>query len=112
MAQVSTYPADVLREFSARVLEAASVPPDDAAQAADVLLAADLRGIDSHGVARLRGYSDVVRSGQVNARPEPRVVRCLLEAGPLPLSFRLDGECLQYNGNYHQRPRIAGSICA
>jgi len=75
MAQVGTYPAEVLREFSARVLEAAGVPPDDAAQAADVLLAADLRGIDSHGVARLRGYYDVVRGGQVNARPEPRVVR-------------------------------------
>ena len=41
--------------------------------------------------------------------PEPRVVRCPLEAGPLPLSFRHDGDLLHYDGNYHQRPRIAGS---
>jgi 5'-nucleotidase len=41
--------------------------------------------------------------------PEPRVVNCPLEAGPLPLSFRHDGDLLHYDGNYHQRPRIAGS---
>jgi LDH2 family malate/lactate/ureidoglycolate dehydrogenase len=75
MPEVTNYPADVLHEFSARVLTAAGVPPDDAALAADVLLAADLRGIDSHGVARLRGYFDAVRSGRINATPEMRVVR-------------------------------------
>jgi L-2-hydroxycarboxylate dehydrogenase (NAD+) len=75
MAEQSTYPADVLREFSARVLEAAGIPPDDAALAADVLLAADLRGIDSHGVARLRGYHEGVLSGRINATPELRIVR-------------------------------------
>jgi 5'-nucleotidase len=41
--------------------------------------------------------------------PEPRVVHCALEIGPLPLSFRELDECLHYNGNYHERPRIAGS---
>jgi L-2-hydroxycarboxylate dehydrogenase (NAD+) len=75
MPELTTYPADVLHEFSERVLAAAGVPPDDAALAADVLLAADLRGIDSHGVARLRGYFDAVRSGRINATPEMRVVR-------------------------------------
>src|SRR5215469_12052608 len=75
MPEVTTYPADVLHEFSERVLAAAGVPPEDATLAADVLLAADLRGIDSHGVARLRGYFDAVRSGKINATPEMRVVR-------------------------------------
>src|SRR5215472_3159128 len=75
MPEVTIYPADVLHEFSARVLAVAGVPPDDAALAADVLLAADLRGIDSHGVARLRGYFDAVRSGRINPTPEMRVVR-------------------------------------
>jgi len=41
--------------------------------------------------------------------PEPRVIHCPLEAGPLPLSFRHDGDLLHYDGNYHQRPRITGS---
>ena len=43
------------------------------------------------------------------SEPEPRVVRCMLEAWPLPLSFRDLGESLHYDGNYHQRPRIIGS---
>src|SRR5262245_6221699 len=75
MLEVKTYPAEALREFSERILAAAGVPAEDAALAADVLLAADLRGIDSHGVARLRWYHDVLRSGQVNPAPELRVVR-------------------------------------
>jgi 5'-nucleotidase len=41
--------------------------------------------------------------------PEPRVVHCPLESGPLPLSFRHDGDLLHYDGNYHQRVRGAGS---
>ena len=41
--------------------------------------------------------------------PEPRVVRCPLESGPLPLSFRHDGDLMHYDGNYHQRPRGVGS---
>jgi L-2-hydroxycarboxylate dehydrogenase (NAD+) len=73
--EMTTYPAEALREFAARVLAGAGLPGEDAALAADVLLAADLRGIDSHGVARLRGYHEILRSGQVNAAPELRVVR-------------------------------------
>jgi len=34
------------------VFEALDVPAADAAITADVLVAADLRGVDSHGVAR------------------------------------------------------------
>lgn len=41
--------------------------------------------------------------------PEPRVVFCPLEAGPLPLCFRADGEHLHYSGNYHERSRQPGS---
>jgi 5'-nucleotidase len=41
--------------------------------------------------------------------PEPRVIHCPLDAGPLPLSFRHDGDCLHYDGNYHQRKRGRGS---
>jgi 5'-nucleotidase len=41
------------------------------------------------------------------ARPD--VVFCPLEPGPLPLSFRREGDLLHYNGDYHQRPRRRGS---
>ncbi|MBM3993413.1 MAG: 5'/3'-nucleotidase SurE [Planctomycetes bacterium] len=41
--------------------------------------------------------------------PEPCVVHCPLESGPLPLSFREADEGLHYDGNYHARPRVSGS---
>ncbi len=34
---------------------------------------------------------------------------CPLEVGPLPLTFRADGDCLLYAGNYHERRRQRGS---
>jgi 5'-nucleotidase len=40
---------------------------------------------------------------------DPEVVFCRLDPKPLPLSFRLEGELLYYNGDYHQRPREAGA---
>jgi len=41
--------------------------------------------------------------------PEPRVVFCLLETSPLPLSFREEAGLYHYNGNYHERSRRPGS---
>jgi 5'-nucleotidase len=41
--------------------------------------------------------------------PPPEVVFCPLDPGPLPLTFRRDGDWLHYEGNYHQRSRVAGS---
>jgi hypothetical protein len=51
-----TFPAEMLREFCAHVFMYFGVSKSDATQAADVIAAADLRGIDSHGVARMSGY--------------------------------------------------------
>ncbi len=42
--------------------------------AADVLLKADLRGIDSHGVARLVGYVRLWEKGRINVKPEIKIV--------------------------------------
>jgi LDH2 family malate/lactate/ureidoglycolate dehydrogenase len=75
-----------LREFSTRTFEHFGVPSADAGQAADVLAAADLRGVDSHGVARLRTYFDMLTLGRINPRPNVRVVR------ELPASATVDGD--------------------
>lgn len=48
--------ADGLRSFAAALLEAVGVPAEDAWIAADVVVAADLRGHESHGLARLERY--------------------------------------------------------
>src|SRR5262245_26764664 len=37
--------------------------------------------------------------------PDPEVVFCRLDPMPLPLSFREDGDCLHYDGDYHGRQR-------
>ena len=49
-------------------------PEPDAELATTVLLSADLRGIDSHGIARLSGYVRLWEAKRINATPEIRVV--------------------------------------
>jgi 5'-nucleotidase len=43
------------------------------------------------------------------ASPEPQIVFCPLDLGPLPLSYRRDGEMLHYDGDYHRRQRQPGA---
>jgi L-2-hydroxycarboxylate dehydrogenase (NAD+) len=69
------YPALHLHRFATRMFEHFGIPEADARRAADVLLAADLRGIDSHGVARLHAYFVMFQLGRINPRPTLRVVR-------------------------------------
>ena len=49
-------------------------PETEATTAATALLAADLRGVESHGIARLSGYVKLWEAGRVNARPDIRIV--------------------------------------
>jgi LDH2 family malate/lactate/ureidoglycolate dehydrogenase len=69
------FPAAHLRDFTRRVFEHFGVPEEDAALAAEVLARSDLRGIDSHGVARLRSYFDMLSNERINPRPRVEVVR-------------------------------------
>ena len=47
---------------------------EDAATGAKVLISADLRGVDSHGIARLSGYVRLWEKDRVNANPNIRIV--------------------------------------
>ena len=69
------YSIEVLREFSTRIFLHFGVPREDANQAADVLASADLRGIDSHGVARLYSYFGMLSEGHINPNPKISIVR-------------------------------------
>ncbi|MDA1260446.1 MAG: Ldh family oxidoreductase [Planctomycetota bacterium] len=69
------YPAAALDAFCRSVFEHHGVPPDEAALASEVLATADLRGVDSHGVARLRTYHDMLALGRINPRPRLSIVR-------------------------------------
>jgi LDH2 family malate/lactate/ureidoglycolate dehydrogenase len=67
--------ADALREWATGLLAAAGLEADAAATVADTLVATSLRGVDSHGVARLPIYVERLRAGVLNGRPRPRVER-------------------------------------
>lgn len=71
----TTLPADALREFSRQVFVHLGVPEEDAEEAAGVLSFADLRGIDSHGVARLRTYYDMLTTGRIEPVARVSIVR-------------------------------------
>jgi LDH2 family malate/lactate/ureidoglycolate dehydrogenase len=65
-----------LKPFVAAILTKSGVAPDDAAIVADVLVASDLRGIESHGVARLESYYvSRLRGGQIQKSPVVTTVR-------------------------------------
>ncbi len=66
-AQYST--ASSLRDFSAAVFERLGLPQTHALTVADCLVKANLRGLDSHGVARIPIYAKRLRLGLVNPRP-------------------------------------------
>jgi LDH2 family malate/lactate/ureidoglycolate dehydrogenase len=63
-----------LRSFTNKIFVAMGCSDEDAALAADVLLKSDLRGIDSHGVARLSGYARLYEKGRINTRPQIKIV--------------------------------------
>ena len=46
---------------------------DDVRKATETLLAADMRGVDSHGVARLKGYVNLFKQGRINPTPNVTV---------------------------------------
>ncbi len=65
---------EILKNLSCQVFLAMGCPSEHAQLAADALVAADLRGIDSHGVARLSGYVRLWEAGRINPTPNIEVV--------------------------------------
>jgi ureidoglycolate dehydrogenase (NAD+) len=64
-----------LERWVRAVLEAAGLEGDAAAVVAATLVETSLRGVDSHGVARLPSYVHQLRAGALNPRPRPAVIR-------------------------------------
>lgn len=68
------YTYSELKDFTQRVFDKMGCPEEDASLASDVLLSADLRGVDSHGVARLIGYVRLWETGRINPKPKIKIV--------------------------------------
>ena len=74
MAGVFFMEYNKLLAFTIAVFEKIGCPAEDAHTAAIALLSADLRGIDSHGVARLIGYVRLWESGRANTTPDIKII--------------------------------------
>jgi len=75
MAETFSIREKALRQFCEQVLTTLGVPPENARVTTDVLVLADLRGIDSHGVARLGRYVSGLKEGYMKPKDESRVLR-------------------------------------
>jgi len=75
-----------LRIFTQKIFLFMGCSEEHAALSADVLLQADLRGIDSHGVARLIGYVRLWESKRINTNPNITIVH------ETPTTATVDGD--------------------
>jgi L-2-hydroxycarboxylate dehydrogenase (NAD+) len=87
---------EALKDFCVAVFKKMGVSEEDAHITTDVLVEANLRGVDSHGVARLRRYVNGLRDGMMLAQPQEVLVTetpttALIDAGAglgQPVSYR------------------------
>lgn len=70
----STYSYNALFVFAYSVFLNMGSSDDNARKSTEVLLSADLRGIDSHGIARLVGYVRLCEAGRVDIDPSMKIV--------------------------------------
>ena len=91
--------ADRLRDLATSVFARAGMPTDHARTIADVLVWANLRGMDSHGVIRIPRYLEFIAAGDMSAAPRLRIAgetaaSVLLEAdraaGPVAMTAAMD----------------------
>ncbi|KJZ76476.1 hypothetical protein HIM_04205 [Hirsutella minnesotensis 3608] len=65
--------ASEARRLAQGILQGNGVPADNAALVAKCLVAADLRGIDTHGINRIPSYMNRIRQGVLDPSAQPTV---------------------------------------
>jgi LDH2 family malate/lactate/ureidoglycolate dehydrogenase len=69
-------PIDAVRMSIENIFQALDVPKENAKRMADVLLYADIHGIDSHGISHMmQWYTQGLEEGWLNGKPEWKAVR-------------------------------------
>lgn len=82
----SLIPVSNLHAFTKQVFLSMGCTEEHASLSADVLIKADLRGIDSHGVARLIGYVRLWEKERINSRPDIKIIH------ETPTTATVDGD--------------------
>lgn len=77
---------EAARQLGVALLMAHGVPPEDAAVVAGCLIQADLRGVDTHGLALLPGYLVRIRQGLLEPAPQ------LVPERVATVAARIDGQ--------------------
>ena len=72
---MQVFTKDQLEKIAVDVFLSMGCVEQDALLAADVLVSADIRGIDSHGVSRLIGYVDLWEAGRINTKADVKIIR-------------------------------------
>ncbi len=75
MAASENFSAEVIRSQIEAILRAWGMDEENLHLTAEIMVEADLRGIDSHGISMLLQYSQMQRAGQLHLRAEPKIVR-------------------------------------
>src|SRR5690242_6384486 len=65
--------SEALGRFATDIFARAGMPQVDAATVADVLVWANLRGMDTHGVMRIPRYVDLIENGDMNPQPAMKI---------------------------------------
>jgi ureidoglycolate dehydrogenase (NAD+) len=66
--------ADTLKAYAVTLLEAGCYSPSHADRTADILVWANARGANSHGVLRIPRYIEMVEKGLIDPKADPQVV--------------------------------------
>ena len=95
----TTVSDDALKAFTKAIFRTADVSDEHAEVWADMLVWANLRGMDSHGVLRIPRYIDYMKNGNIHARPDMKVEKrsgaiAVIDSdwapGPVALSAAMD----------------------
>lgn len=84
--EIRLVPHEALRALSDRIQVALGIPQEHAAIVTDCLVEAELMGLTTHGIIRLKWYMDRLRAGGINPRPTMRRLR------DHPATALLDGD--------------------
>ncbi len=68
------YTYDYLLNFTAEVFKKMGCSADDSMKTAKVFLAAEMRGLPSHGMIRIKDYYELWKANRINTRPNIRIV--------------------------------------
>jgi ureidoglycolate dehydrogenase (NAD+) len=95
MSEAKVVAGDALRAFAEALFRRSGMSEEHAAAVGDVLVWANLRGIDTHGVTRIPRYIELIEAGEMNARPKlylrnqtpaALLLECDRAAGPVAMT--------------------------